>query len=178
MFTTAAVSHFLSVNSWNAKFCSTADGAGGQQASLSSWLPCNITFWRGEPHISVRSLIPVNKEDNGVSQKQADGGFSTCYWRKRRETEDEGTWRPIRENRVQVCQFKGALQLLWNSACSWIICPTCKCWTDYSVSCTCDSLSPEVMFGQACNFRGELYLSRLTLLVSWVELQVNVNVLF
>lgn len=109
---------FFSVNSWNAKFCSTADGSGGQQASLSSWLPCNITFRRGEPHISIRNLIPGNKEDNGVRRKEADGGFSTCYWRKRWETEDEGTRRPIRENRVQVCQVKGALQLLWNSACS------------------------------------------------------------
>ena len=112
---------FFSVNSWNAKFCSAADGAGGQQASLSSWLPWNITFCHDEPHISIRNLIPGNKEDNGVGRKEADGGFSTCYRRKRWETEEEGTRRPIRENRVQACRVKGALQLLWNSACSWSV---------------------------------------------------------
>lgn len=137
---------FFSVNSWNAKLCSTADGSGGQQASLSSWLPCNITFRRGEPHISIRNLIPGNKEDNGVRRKEADGGFSTCYWRKRWETEDEGTRRPIRENRVQVCQVKGALKAFMELSMQPIR-PTCKCWTDYSVSCMWDSLNPEVVFG-------------------------------
>lgn len=67
------------------------------------------TTWKTQ--ISICHLIGGNKEDNDIEnnrQEEVGSGFSACCWRKwweaNSETEDEGTWCPIREDRVHVVQ--------------------------------------------------------------------------